>query len=171
MVCSILVLMIIFTGLIFPDLKYANAQQALPSYNTIPVDGTKFSLNYTINGGSVTDATIQAQAKSLIVSINSTKDGTVTFQIPRALIDAKSSSGQDDLFLILIDGAEVQPQSESSNADYRTLSTSFFQGERSIEIIGTQAVPEFGPIVSIVFSIAVASIIIVSFRVRYNSGI
>ena len=155
----------------FPDLKYANAQQASPNYNTIPVDGTNFTLNYSITGGNVTDASIQVQAKSLTILISATKDGTVTFQIPRALIDAKTSSGQDGLFLVLMDGAEVQPQSELSSTDYRTVTTSFLQGEQNIEIIGSQAVPEFGPIVSITFVVAVASIIIISFRTRYNSGI
>lgn len=172
MFCSILVLLIIFTGLMaFPDLKYANAQQASPSYNTIPVDGTNFTLNYSITGGNVTDASIHVQAKSLTILISATKAGTVTFQIPRALIDAKTSSGQDGLFLVLIDGAEVQPQSEVSSTDYRTVTTSFLQGEQNVEIIGSQAVPEFGPIVSITFVVAVASIIMISFRTRYNSGI
>ena len=37
--------------------------------------------------------------------------------------------------------------------------------------VNGSTVPEFGPIVPIIFVVAVASIIIVSFRARYNSGI
>src|SRR5487761_1334989 len=66
-----------------------------------------FNVNYTINGGTINTMTIDAQSLSVIVSVNSTSDGTVTLQLPRSLIDAKTSSGQDDTFIILIDGAEV----------------------------------------------------------------
>ncbi|MGC1708643.1 MAG: hypothetical protein WA799_02410, partial [Nitrosotalea sp.] len=109
-----------------------------------------FSVKYTITGGSVNSMTIDAQSISLIVSINSTSDGSITLQIPRTLVDAKTSSGQDDSFIILIDGAEVKTQSESANGDYRTLTISFLQGDQDIEIIGTQIVPEFGPIAALV---------------------
>jgi predicted secreted protein with PEFG-CTERM motif len=121
-----------------------------------------FSVNYTITGGSVNSMTIDAQSISLIVSINSTSDGSITLQIPRTLEDAKTSSGQDDSFIILIDGAEVQPQSESANGDYRTLTIPFLQGDQDIEIIGTQIIPEFGPIAALVLAIAIISIIAVS---------
>jgi len=121
-----------------------------------------FSVNYTITGGTVNSMTIDAQSISLIVSINSTSDGSITLQIPRTLMDAKTSSGQDDSFIILIDGAEVKSQSESANGDYRTLTIPFLQGDQDIEIIGTQIVPEFGPIAALVLAIAIISIIAVS---------
>ena len=121
-----------------------------------------FSVNYTITGGSVKDMTIDAQSISLIVSVNSTSDGTITLHMPRTLIDAKTSIGQDDSFIILIDGAEVKPQSESSDSNYRTLTVPFLQGDQDIEIIGTWVVPEFGPIAALVLAIAIVSIIAVS---------
>ncbi|MGI0046764.1 MAG: PEFG-CTERM sorting domain-containing protein [Nitrosotalea sp.] len=121
-----------------------------------------FGVNYTIASGSLNNITIDPQSISLVVSINSTSDGSITLQIPRALIDAKTSSGQDDTFIILIDGAEVKPQSESANGDYRTLTILFLQGDQDIEIIGTQIVPEFGPIAALVLAIAIISIIAVS---------
>ncbi len=127
-----------------------------------PSSQQTFSVNYTIGGGSVKDMTIDAQSISLIVSVNSTSDGNITLYMPRTLIDAKTSSGQDDSFIILIDGAEVKPQSESSDSSYRTLAIQFLQGDQDIEIIGTQIVPEFGPIAALVLAIAIVSIIAVS---------
>ncbi len=121
-----------------------------------------FNVNYTISGGTINSMTIDAQSLSVIVSVNSTSDGTVTLQLPRTLIDAKTSSGQDDTFIILIDGAEVKPQSESANNDFRNITVQFLQGDQDIEIIGTQIVPEFGPIAALVFAIAIISIIAVS---------
>ncbi len=127
-----------------------------------PSSQQTFSVNYTITGGSVKDMTIDAQSISLIVSVNSTSDGAITLHMPRTLIDAKTSSGQDDSFIILIDGAEVKSQSESSDSNFRTLTIPFLQGDQDIEIIGTQVVPEFGPIAALVLAIAIVSIIAVS---------
>jgi predicted secreted protein with PEFG-CTERM motif len=136
------------TSNVFP-LKDPNSQQT-------------FNVNYTISGGTVKTMTIDAQSLSVIVSVNSTNDGTITVQLPRTLIDAKTNTGQDDAFIILIDGAEVKPQSESSDNNYRNLTIQFLQGDQDIEIIGTQIIPEFGPIAALVFAIAIVSIIAVS---------
>ena len=121
-----------------------------------------FNVNYTISGGTVKTMTVDTQSLSVIVSVNSTSDGTITVQLPRTLIDAKTNSGQDDAFIILIDGAEVKPQSESSDNNFRTLTIQFLQGDQDIEIIGTQIIPEFGPIAALVLAIAIISIIAVS---------
>ena len=127
-----------------------------------PSSQQTFNVNYTITGGTVKTMTIDAQSLSVIVSVNSTSDGTISLQLPRALIDAKTNSGQDDAFIILIDGAEVKPQSESANNDFRNITVQFLQGDQDIEIIGTQIVPEFGPIAAPVLAIAIISIIAVS---------
>jgi len=122
-----------------------------------------FNVNYTITGGTVKTMTIDAQSLSVIVSVNSTSDGTISLQLPRALIDAKQpNSNQDDAFIILIDGAEVKPQSESADNAFRNITVQFLQGDQDIEIIGTQIVPEFGPIAALVLAIAIISIIAVS---------
>jgi predicted secreted protein with PEFG-CTERM motif len=121
-----------------------------------------FNVNYTISGGTVKTMVIDAQSLSVIASINSTSDGTITLKLPRTLIDAKTNTGQDDAFIILIDGAEVKPQSESADSDFRNLTIQFLQGDKDIEIIGTQIVPEFGPIAALVLAIAIISIIAVS---------
>jgi predicted secreted protein with PEFG-CTERM motif len=127
-----------------------------------PTSQQTFNVNYTISGGNVKTMTIDAQSLSVITSINSTSDGTITLQLPRALIDAKTNSGQDDAFIILIDGAEVKPQSESSDNNFRNLTIQFLKGDQDVEIIGTQIVPEFGPIAALVLAIAIVSIIAVS---------
>jgi len=142
-------------------------QSSIPSVSNVfevkdPTSQQTFGVNYTITGGTVKDISIDTQSISLIISINSTTDGTITIQIPRALVDAKTNSGQDDAFIILIDGAEVKSQSESSNSNYRNLTIQFYQGDQDIEIIGTQVVPEFGPIATLVLAIAIISIIAVS---------
>jgi predicted secreted protein with PEFG-CTERM motif len=65
----------------------------------------------------------------------------------------------DDTYIIFIDGLEVQYQ-ETSDADSRILTIQFQEGDSDIEIIGTQVIPEFGPIVMIILVVAIASVII-----------
>jgi predicted secreted protein with PEFG-CTERM motif len=142
------------------DFSGSKASQA---QNTFPVDGTNFSLSYTITNGKVLDIMADVPSKSLIVSIQTTGDGTLTITLPRALIDAKKTDGTDDTFFVLNDDQENNGfQETNTTSTDRTLSVPFTDGTEKIQIIGTIAVPEFGPIAALVLAIAIVSIIAVS---------
>ena len=131
--------------------------------NTIKVDGTDLSVKYSITNGKVLGIKADIQSKSLIVSIQTTGDGVLTITLPRALINATlPSTGQDDKYYVLVDGQEADFQETSTTTTDRTLSIPFTDGTQEIEIIGTQIVPEFGPIAALVLAIAIISIIAVS---------
>jgi len=129
--------------------------------STIPVDGTNFSVLYTITNGKVLDIKADTQSKSLIVSIQTTGDGVLTITLPRILIDAQAN-GQDDQYFVLNDGQESSFQEINKTSTDRTLFIPFTDGTQQIEIIGTQIIPEFGPIAALVLAIAIVSIIAVS---------
>ena len=130
--------------------------------NTIKVDGTDMSVTYSITNGKVLGIKADTQSKSLIVSIQTTGDGVLTITLPRGLIDSKSGS-QDMAYVVLNDGQEnVDFQETGTTTTDRTLSIPFTDGTQEIEIIGTQIVPEFGPIAALVLAIAIISIIAVS---------
>ncbi len=129
--------------------------------NTIKVEGTDFSVSYSITNGKVLGIKADVQSKSLIVSIQTTGDGTLTITLPRALIDSKINAQTDDQFFVLTDGQEAT-FTETKTATDRTLTIPFTYGTGQIEIIGTFIVPEFGPIAALVLAIAIISIIAVS---------
>ncbi|MDE1770742.1 MAG: PEFG-CTERM sorting domain-containing protein, partial [Thaumarchaeota archaeon] len=129
--------------------------------NTMKVDGTDLSVQYSITNGKVLGIKADVQSKSLIFSIQTTGDGVLTVTLPRALIDAQMN-GQDDKFYVLNDGQEADFQETSKTTTDRTLSIPFTDGTSEIEIIGTQVIPEFGPIAALVLAIAIISIIAVS---------
>jgi predicted secreted protein with PEFG-CTERM motif len=141
--------------------QFSGSKALTHPQNTIPVDGTSFSILYTITNGKVTDIKADVQSKSLIVSIQTTGDGVLTITLPRALIDAQVS-GHDDKFFVLNDGQEADFQEINTTSTDRTLSIPFTDGTKQIEIIGTFVIPEFGPIAALVFAIAIVSIIAVS---------
>ena len=142
--------------------QFAGSSNPGGNGNTIPVDGTNLSVKYSITNGKVLGIKADMQSKSLIVSIQTTGDGVLTVTLPRALINATLPNGQDDKYYVLVDGQEADFQETSTTTTDRTLSIPFTDGTQEIEIIGTQIVPEFGPIAALVFAIAIISIIAVS---------
>jgi predicted secreted protein with PEFG-CTERM motif len=146
------------------DETFTNTLQYLISAgNTIIVDGTNMSVTYSITNGKVLDIKADTNSKSLIVSIQTNGDGTLTITMPRALIDAKKTDGSDDQFFVLNDGkGNGQFQETNNTATARTLQIPFLDGTLQIEIIGTVVVPEFGPITAMVLAIAIISIIAIS---------
>jgi predicted secreted protein with PEFG-CTERM motif len=139
-----------------------------PTWEIFEVDAGNegsFDVEYNIRGGTVKNMVIDFEGLALIISIDSSSDGTITLNIPRELMDAKTTSGEDDSFIILIDGSEVQA-SQIATTSSRTLTINFLEGDSEIEIIGTQIVPEFGAIAALVLAVAIISIIAVSAKTR-----
>lgn len=126
--------------------------------------GQSYTVNYGITGATIDDVSISSQDTSLIVSLKSANDGNLTMTMPRSLIDAKTSTG-DDQFFVLVDGADTDFTESKTNAD-RTITVSFPQDTRQIEVIGTQVVPEFGGLSFVVLMVALVSIVAVSAKTR-----
>ncbi|MBI5146592.1 MAG: PEFG-CTERM sorting domain-containing protein [Thaumarchaeota archaeon] len=124
-------------------------------------DSGTFDVPYTIRGGTVKDIIVDPQILGFIITIQSDNDGSLTLDLGRKWIDAKTTTGDDDSFIIYIDGSEVQYQ-ESADADSRILTIQFLEGDSDIEIIGTQVIPEFGSIAVIVLVLAIILAITVS---------
>jgi predicted secreted protein with PEFG-CTERM motif len=132
--------------------------------STMKVDGTNFAVKYSIINGKVLGIKADMQAKSLLVSIQTTGDGLLTVALPRALINSTSHDGKDDQYFVLMDAQHTDFDETSTTTTDRTLSIPFTDGTEEIEIIGTQIIPEFGPIAVLVLAIAIISIIAVSAR-------
>ncbi|MDR3782558.1 MAG: PEFG-CTERM sorting domain-containing protein [Candidatus Nitrosotalea sp.] len=126
--------------------------------------GQSYTVNYGITGATVDDVSISPQDTSLIVSIKSVNDGNLTMTMPRSLIDAKTSTG-DDQFFVLVDGADTD-FTESKTDTTRTITVSFPQDTNQIEVIGTQVVPEFGGLSFVVLMVAIISIVAISAKTR-----
>ncbi len=126
--------------------------------------GQSFQVGYDITGGTITDMTINPQDTSLIVSLQSSTDGNLTLTLPRSLIDAKDGAN-DDNFFVLVDGADTDFAENKTSTD-RTITVGIPQDTTQVEVIGTQVVPEFGALASIVLVVAIISIVAVSAKTR-----
>jgi predicted secreted protein with PEFG-CTERM motif len=138
------------------------ASNCQPDQLSATVNNEMYCIDYSISGGTATGATLSMSSKTLTVNLQATSDGQITLQIPRSVLDAKTSSGQDDSFFVLVDGEEKDSFTDTPSADIRTLTIPFSMGAEQIQIIGTQIIPEFGQIAALVLAIAIISIIAVS---------
>jgi len=126
------------------------------STNVQVVDGliADFKINYQADYGYVTYIQNEPDSNSLIVSINTVvydvateifrgapRDGTLTIELPREVIDAKiMDTHVDDKFVVLVDGQNTQYE-ETIASSMRTLTIPFPYGSNEIKIMGTSVDP------------------------------
>ncbi|MBI1828156.1 MAG: PEFG-CTERM sorting domain-containing protein [Thaumarchaeota archaeon] len=137
------------------------AKSCDPNQLAATLNDEVYCIPYSINGGTVLSGTLSVASKTLTVNIQANDDGQITLNIPRSVLDSKSGNN-DQSFVVLVDGEEKDTSTETTTSDTRTVTISFTAGVGEIEIIGTQIVPEFGPIAALVLAIAIISIIAVS---------
>ncbi len=99
------------------------------------------NIDYQIEGGTVTDISLDSDFIELIVYIDSTDDGLLQISFPRVLLDAKFND-VDDIFFVIVDGFQTEPVEITSDIHSRTLIIPFFAGDTQIEIIGTTILEE-----------------------------
>jgi len=121
---------------------------------------------YSISGGTVSNARINVGTTSLIVNIQTTDSGEIVLDLPRAVIDSKRGTS-DDQFFVLVDGEETSFD-ETKTSSSRSLTIGFPAGAEEIEVIGTFAIPEFGTIAALILAVAIISIIAISTKTRLN---
>ncbi|MFM8659398.1 MAG: PEFG-CTERM sorting domain-containing protein [Candidatus Nitrosotenuis sp.] len=126
-----------------------------------PDNSGTFDIAYTINGGTLKDVVVDPAILGLIVTIQADHDGSITLDLGREWIDAKTGpdgkSGDDDKYIIYIDGAGVPYQETTIKPESRLITVQFQEGDSNIEVIGTYVVPEFGPIAILILIVAVSS--------------
>jgi hypothetical protein len=90
----------------------------------------------------------------LFIDTSPTEEGQMMVTLPRSLIDAKTD-GQDDEFIVLVDGDGVEYEEHSATETERALTIPVFAGSGEVEIVGTQVVPEFPIAVAAVMSVLI----------------
>ena len=123
-----------------------------------------YCIPYSVKGATVVGGTLNTGTKSLIVKIMAKSQGEITLDIPRSVLDSKSGRN-DDSFFVLVDGEETG-YDEKAMSTTRSVTIQLPAGAEEIEIIGTQIVPEFGPIAALVLAVAIISIIAISAKTR-----
>jgi len=111
-----------------------------------------------ITSGKVTSIIAKTTENSLVISLEATEDGVLSFTTSDFLIRPFS----DGNFFVLVDGEEI----DSINYENKILTIPYTANTDKIEVYGSYVIPEFGTIAMIILAMAVVSIIVLS---RKNS--
>jgi len=111
-----------------------------------------------ITDGQVTSIIAKTTENSLVINIEPTDDGLLSFTTSDFLI----RPFDDGNFFVFVDGEEI----ESINYENKILTIPYTANTEKIEVYGSYVIPEFGPIAIIILAVAVVSIIVIS---RKNS--
>jgi outer membrane protein assembly factor BamB len=120
---------------------------------------------YFIEGGNVTEMSIDKQQKSLNIAIRtSAGGGALRLELSRNIIDAWQSSYQ-----VHVDGKAVSFQELQADLETRVISIPFSDNAKQIQVTGTYIVPEF-PVSSIMLIVAlICMITIIAMRLKLLS--
>ena len=131
---------------------------------TVTVQNSNDLITYEITNAKLLNVVPDLDAVSLLISIETTDEGSITLTIPRSVLDA-SINDDDDEFFVLVDGEEVDFEEITTSVN-RTLTIEFLAGTEQIEIIGTFVIPEFGTIAAMILAVAIISIVAISAKSR-----
>ncbi|HET6517228.1 MAG TPA: PEFG-CTERM sorting domain-containing protein [Nitrosopumilaceae archaeon] len=123
--------------------------------NQLSVDG-RHCVPYNLSTGTVTSTTTNTKDNSIVVSISSTKPGTLSINPSNDILRG--------VFMVLVDGEE----SNDVTFDGNKVTVEFPAGTEKIEFIGTFVIPEFGAIAALILAVAIISIIVVSAKTRLS---
>ena len=111
-----------------------------------------------VTNGEVTSVIAKTAENSLVISLETTEDGMLSFTTSDFLIRPFS----DGNFFVLVDGEEI----DSATYENKILTIPYTAQTEKIEVYGSYVIPEFGTIAIIVLAVAIVSIIALS---RKNS--
>jgi len=141
--------------------NYIPNSELNPTNFKVDTGNETFDVRYIIKGGTVKNITTDSDNLTLKVQINSTNNGEILLELPREFIGAERQDGNDEIFIILIDGIQVPYNESLTNSESRTIEIEFNQNDSNIEIIGTYIIPEFGNIVMMILMVGILSTILV----------
>ena len=115
---------------------WANSKPSETFY--VFADDTRYEIPYHVTGwkNKILNMTVDLEAKSFLVTMQTKNNGDLTMTLPRSLIDPKKGEHDDDFF-VLVDGNETNIQGEKKTDVERTITISFPAGTKMIEIIGS----------------------------------
>ncbi|MFQ5940076.1 MAG: hypothetical protein ACE5KA_00030 [Nitrososphaerales archaeon] len=123
----------------------------------VDFEGNSFDVPASLSNGSVMSIDVDQDFVSIIIAVetSATEVGELMITLPRELIDSKFK-GDDDDFIVLVDGEEMDYTEDSTTDTERALTIPVFAVTEEVEIIGTQVIPEFPITVMAVMGLVVA---------------
>lgn len=132
---------------------------------TIPVITLQTPISYVgdlnVHGQDVrvTSATVDIESKILTLQTHTEDGGMLTIGIPRILLDAQETTGQDIPFMVYAQENLIDHKSVGSDESTRAISIQVPPNTEALSISGTSVIPEFGPITALILASGIVGII------------
>lgn len=119
---------------------------------------SEFSITYEMIGG-ITGVEVDEESKSAKFLLDYVAGGDLLLQVPRSLVDA-----DNDNFVVLLEASperQIDYEIISSTEQHYTLKVNLPADAKTLTIIGTKVVPEFGMFSILVLVASIASITVI----------
>lgn len=116
-----------------------------------------YDLNINFDG-IINIIDIKEDENNLLLKVNKSSEGKMTITLPRNVIDAKQTDGEDAKFIVLVDG-KVTNYEENKFDDYRVIAINILNNTSEVQIVGSRVVPEFSTIM-IILALSITIIIL-----------
>jgi predicted secreted protein with PEFG-CTERM motif len=136
--------------------------------NEIPIlanNGRIYCIPFKITKGVMTstEGKLNLETKTITLDINGHDIDSIVFDIPRYILDSKSPTGNDSIFIVMYDGKIAEYQELGSDSDSRQIKLNYpIYKKSTFEIIGTNVIPEFGSITILTLIVSIMSILIIA---------
>lgn len=115
----------------------------------------------------VSNLSLEIGGKTLTMDVSSPDGGDVTMKIPRGMIDSQQN-GSDTPFQVMIDGKSGKMDQVSADSNSREISVFVPKDAKSMTVVGTTAIPEFGALPIILLGTTIAAVIFIARRQSWN---
>jgi predicted secreted protein with PEFG-CTERM motif len=135
-----------------------------PNAMSVKAEGRDFDVQVASNSTSVTNLNFDEQNKKLSFTVqgDAGTKGVTEITIPKSLLSGDLT--------VMIDGQAMAQSDvvETASTDTETtLELNYHHSTHQIDIVGTNAIPEFGTFASVVLVISVLTIVLLSSRIRH----
>ena len=131
---------------------------------TLSDTGATFCIPFTRTGKITSvESFLDTKSKSLVLTLRgATNYDPLVIDLPRYILDSKSGTS-DSSFVVLSDGNQIEYEELVSTEGNRKISIAVPPSlESQIDIIGTQVIPEFGPVAILVLISAIAAVLVLN---------
>ena len=135
-------------------------------------NGRIYCIPFQVAPGTATgtDGKLNSDTKTITLNMRGHDIESIIFDIPRYVLDSKSSDGIDSDFIIMSNDKMVEYQELEHDSDSRQIKLDYpITSKTTFEIIGTHVVPEFGSISLLILIGSIMSILVIgkSFSNRF----
>lgn len=128
-------------------------------------NGRIYCIPFKVTKGDVinTDGTLNSDKKTITLEITGNGIESVIFDIPRYILDSKSTAGDDSVFFVMSNGEMTEYQELESDSDSRQIKLDYPSAHKAtFEIVGTHIIPEFGSVALLILIGSIISILVIS---------